>query len=333
MKVLVTGATSGLGRNLVDRLLKENYEVTATGRNLNIGNRLQNLGARFLAADLTDRVKISSLCEGQNLVFHCGALSSPWGKYRDFYETNVNGTKNVIAGCLKHHVGRLIYTSTPSIYFRFREQKNIKEDALLPKPVNHYAATKRLAEQEVDRAFHKQGLPTVTIRPRAIFGPFDTAVIPRILRTADRGKLPLMYQGKAIIDITFVANVVDSLLLCAHAPDHVLGKKYNITNGEPLEFLTLMQKLFAALGRPLYTKNVPFWLVYSLAYMLELVHSLPMIKREPLFTRYTAGVVSLGQTLDIEAAKRDLGYKPRISINDGLQIYVDWLQNHDKDKL
>src|SRR6185437_15399197 len=109
------------------------------------------------------------------------ALSSPWGKYKDFYQANVLGTENLIKAAPKD--ARFIHVSSPSIYFDFSEKHNIKEDDPLPrKPVNYYVKTKLMAEALIDKAFNEQQLNVITIRPRAIFGPYDRAILPRILK-------------------------------------------------------------------------------------------------------------------------------------------------------
>ena len=245
MKMLVTGATSGLGRNLVTHLLQKGFDVTATGRNVTAGALLAQEGAKFLPANIADTKAIDTLCANIDMVFHCAALSSPWGQYNDFYSANVLGTKNVVAGCLKHHVSRLIHVSTPSIYFDFTAKLNINENDPLPKqPANYYAATKLEAEHIVEEAFEKYGLPVISIRPRAMFGPYDATIVPRILRASKGGRVPLIGGGNALVDATYVGNVVESLLLCAKAPASCFGKKYNITNGEPLPFKLFLEKIF-----------------------------------------------------------------------------------------
>lgn len=325
MKVLVTGATGFLGEKLTLRLLKQGYQVTITGRNPIKGSALEKQGAQFHAADLADEKRIPALCKGQEIVFHCGALSSPWGKYDDFYGSNVLGTRHVIKGCIQHRVKRLVHVSTPSLYFQLKDQLNHKENDPLPrKKVNHYAETKWQAEQEVDRAWQTQQLETVTIRPRAIFGPGDQAIIPRLLRLHDRGPLPLINNGQALIDITYVENVVDALLLSSEAPQHALGKKYNITNGDPLRLIDMLELLFSQLEQPLITRNIPYSVASLIAGLYEMFYRLFRLQKEPPLTRYTVGVIGCSQTLDISAAKRDLGYQPRISIPQGVEEFVHW---------
>lgn len=325
MKVLVTGATGCLGRNLVTRLLNEGHEVHATGRNKVIGNLLMTQEAIFHKANLDDNEAIVKLCKNKDIVFHCGALSAPWGIYSDFYNSNVLGTKNITEGCIRHNVTRLIHVSTPSIYFDFTEKHLIPESAnLSKKAVNYYVATKLEAERIIDTSFQEHNLPVVTIRPRAIFGPYDNAIMPRIIRAAHNGKVPLINGGNALIDATYVENVVESLMLARSANNHALGKKYNITNGEPIILKELLKSTFAELGLPFNPKIIPYKAAYCIASLMEAFASLPFINQEPVLTKYGVGVFSIGQTLDITAAKNDLGYKPIFTMEEGIRKFATW---------
>ncbi len=169
MRALVTGGTGFLGGALARRLVAEDVEVTVLGRNGRVGQQLQAAGMRFVQADLADAVPVSAACGQQDVVFHCGAAVAPWGRFEDFYATNVNGTEHVIQGCMAHNVARLVHVSTPSIYFAHADRLNVGEyDSLPAQPVNAYAATKLITERAVERAY-RNGLPVITIRPPRYF--------------------------------------------------------------------------------------------------------------------------------------------------------------------
>ncbi|RUR11153.1 NAD(P)-dependent oxidoreductase [Legionella sp. km772] len=328
MRCLVTGATGGLGMNLTKRLIQDGHEVIALGRNQLLGEYLTQLGARFIGLDLSEETALQALAKNTELIFHCAALSSPWGEYKDFYQANVLGTQNVIKATPKN--ARLIHVSSPSIYFDFSEKHNIKEDSCLPKkPVNYYVKTKLMAEHLIDRAFVEQELQVITLRPRAIFGPYDRALLPRLLKAERKGVLTLVGTGQNLIDVTYVENVVESLVLASQAKTQCLGKKYNITNDEPQSLHAIISLLFASLERKVQLKYIPFNLAKKIGQSLELIYSLPFVKAEPRLTAYSAGVLALGQTLNIEAAKHELGYKPVITIAKGMQSFAQWYLDHD----
>ena len=323
MRSVVTGATGCLGLNLTRRLLEEGYEVVALGRNQQRGAILSELGARFVSLDLMDHARLKKLSLKADFIFHCAALSSPWGRYVDFYQANVLGTQHVIDATPLN--ARLIHVSSPSIYFDFTSKYDIKENAPLPEtPANFYIKSKLLAEQLIDKAWHEKQLNVVTLRPRAIFGPYDTAILPRLLRAEKNGILPMIGRGDNLIDVTCVDNVVESLLLAATAGSAVCGKKYNITNDEHKTLIDILTLLYSALGTPLKIQSIPYSVAQALAYCLETMYRLLPLKGEPRITRYSAGVLALGQTLNIDAAKHDLNYKPLVSIEQGMHQFATW---------
>ena len=330
MKVLVTGATGFLGQALARRLHARGDEVTVLGRNPAILEKLERAGMRPLHADLANADALLTACQTQQIVFHCGALSSAWGPAREFYRSNVLGTQNVVAGCEAAGVRRLVHVSTPSIYFRFESRLNVAEDAPLPaQAANEYARTKLLSEAEIDRAFAR-GLPVITIRPRAIFGEGDNAILPRLISRLASGRLRVIGDGRNITDLTYVENVVDALLLCAEAPEAVLGRKYNITNGEPLPLWDLIRRVCDALGYEFPHSRISYPLAFDLAAALETFSQLLPGQPEPMLTRYMVGVLAKSTTLDISAARRDLGYVPRVSVEEGFQRFTRWWQEEHR---
>lgn len=326
MRALITGATGFVGKALALRLQALGVEVTGIGRNPTGLAQIEAAGVRAIRADLRDAAAIQNACQGQAVVFHVGALSTPWGRAQDFYQSNVTGTQNVIRGCEQHAVGRLVYVSTPSIYFRFAPRLDVCEDAPLPsQPANEYARSKLLAEAEIDRAFAR-GLPTVTLRPRAIFGPGDTAILPRLIARLRSGKMPVIGDAQNITDLTYIDNIIDALVLCVSSPWATLGKKYNITNGEPVKLWEMIAKLCAELGYPYPHHRISYRVADSLAAALEILYGLLPGYPEPPLTRYTVSVVAQSATLNIEAARRELGYQPRVSLAEGFARFIRWWQ-------
>lgn len=322
MKAFVTGATGGLGRNLIERLHRDGHQVIASGRNESIGKQIAASGVPFVAADLTDVKRLMRSMDGCDVVFHCAALSSPWGNRRDFFEANVVGTESVISAA-GFNGARVVHVSTPSIYFQYADRLNISEFDPLPATfVNHYAATKFEAEERVRNAVRQLGLSAIIIRPRGIFGPYDNVLIPRLLDVARKGPVPLINGGNAVIDLTYVDNVVEALVLAAKANHINEGQAYNITNGQGVILREMLEKTFKAVDVPFKTKNVPYWVAHSAALCMEAAASITGV--EPLMTRYTAGVFRFDQTLDITRARNDLGYKPIIKIDEGIERYAQW---------
>lgn len=323
MKALITGATGFLGGALTHRLHGMGWEVTALGRNPAKLNELEDAGMNPIRADISKKSELTEVFKGQEIVFHCAALPSPWGNFEKFYQANVIGTRNVVQACLENKVKRLMYVSTPSIYFDYNSRVGVKEDDPLPEPISHYARTKLLAEEEVDKG-SAQGLAVVSIRPRAIFGEGDTVIFPRLIPRLRSGRLPILGDGENIVDLTYIQNVVDALLLCAESPKNTLGKKYSISNGEPIKIWKLIERICDELGYPHPSRKVSYKTANTVASALEFIYSLIPYSPEPPLTRLSVSMMANSSTVDISAAKNELGYQPKVSIEAGVGRFLKW---------
>jgi nucleoside-diphosphate-sugar epimerase len=323
MKALVTGATGFLGGSLTRRLHNMGWDVKALGRNVNKLNQLEDDGISVYSLDLKQKDELTNIFKDQEIVFHCAAFPSLWGNFEKFYQANVIGTRNVVQACEINKVKRLVYVSTPSIYFDYNSRVNVKESDVLPAPISNYAATKLLAEEEIDKGF-ANGLATVTIRPRAIFGPGDTVIFPRLIPRLQSGRFPILGDGENIVDLTYIENVVDALLLCAESPVNTLGKKYNISNGEPIKVWKLIERLCDELNLPHPKRKISVGAARTVATILETIYTLMPTHPEPPLTRVSVSMIANNTTLDISAAKQELGYQPRISVDEGFELFMKW---------
>lgn len=313
MKILITGGTGFLGRHLARSLLRRGHDVHLLGRNFTQSADLLSQGAQRVPVDLRDRQATIAACAGMDAVFHVGALSAPWGRRADFFAINVDGTANVIAGCRQHRVGRLIYVSSPSVVFDGRDHWNLSESAPYPRRfASIYSLTKKLGEDLVNQA---AALPAVILRPKAIFGPGDTALLPRLIEAARRERLPQIGDGRNLVDLTYVDNVVHALLLALEAPAAV-GRTYTITNGEHVPLWDVIRQVLQHHGLPAKLRRVPLSVALLAASIME--SRAAITGREPLLTRYSAAILARTQTYTISAAQRDLGYAPQVSIAEGI---------------
>lgn len=328
-RVLVTGATGGLGRNAVEALLQQGVAVRATGRNQAVGAELQRLGAEFVARDLAtmSSAQADMLVSGCDTVWHCAALSSPWGAYREFEAANVRATKALAAAAQENGVQRFVHISTPALYFDFTHRYNVAEAFRPTQFVNHYAATKAQAEHEV-QGYAARGLHATILRPRAIFGAYDQVLLPRLLRILDdkKGRLILPRGGNTLLDLTYADNVVHAMQLASTKQDLSSGGVFNITNGEPWRVRDVLEALFVReLGRPMQVKSAPYGLLSAIARALELAGG--VTGREPSLTRYSLGALAFDMTLDISHAREVLGYQPQIAMAEAIVNTAHWLKS------
>jgi nucleoside-diphosphate-sugar epimerase len=322
MHILVTGGTGFLGQHLVRTLLDRQHSVSMVGRNFIGVQDLLATGAIPIHADLRNAVAMREACKGMDVVFHVGALSAAWGKRRDFYAINVAGTRAVLEGCREHGVKRIIYVSSPSVVFEGRDIMHATEAMTYPRRFTSvYARTKKLGEDLVNAA--SAHMETVILRPKAIFGPGDRTLLPQLLAAARQGRLPQIGNGRNLVDLTYVDNVVLALLSSLDAQAAV-GKTYTITNDEHVPLWDMLRQVLRSLDISTDLRPVPLNLALLAATSMEAQAALT--GKAPLLTRYTAAILGCTQTYNIEAAQRDLGYTPSVSVAEGVRRTLDALK-------
>ncbi len=320
MKALVTGGGGFLGGAIVRLLRARGDEVRSFARGAY--PLLEEAGTEVHRGDLADAVAVSRAVRGMDVVFHVAALPGVWGPYEEYHRANVTGTENVLAACREHGIQRLVFTSTPSVVHGGSDIEG--GDESLPYAATfstHYPRTKAIAERLVLAADDEQ-LSTVALRPHLVWGPGDNHLVPRIVARGRAGRLRLIGNRPNLVDTVYVDNAADAHLAAAdrlspEAP--CAGKAYFISNGEPLPLAEITNGILAAAGLAPVTKRIPAPVAIALGGLAELVYAGLRIRSEPPLTRFVARQLSTAHWFDISAARRDLGYEPRVSIEEGLR--------------
>ena len=322
MKVLLTGATGFLGEYMIQELLENNYEVVAFGRNKKKGKYLSEnyKNVKFVKGNLENREDLEKIIDQIDFVIHAGGLSTVWGRWEDFYNANVLGTQNILDFCEKQNVKRLVFVSSPSVYAKKGDSLQVKEEeAPTENNLNFYIKSKLMAEKSIKESSYKSW---VIIRPRGLFGVGDTSIVPRLLKLNSKIGIPLLAGGNQMIDVTCVENVALSLRL-AMENENALGKIYNITNDEPMKFKEILDLFFAEMGIKGKYVNFNYPFTKGIVTILEKVYSFFKIRKEPPLTLYTLYLLRYSQTLSVEKAKKELGYKPKMTVREGVKKYVE----------
>jgi nucleoside-diphosphate-sugar epimerase len=308
-RALVTGATGGLGLALTRALLDAGYSVRATGRNPAAIVRLRDMGAEAVAGDLFD-LGAKAICEDIDAVFHAAALSSPWGPDAAFQHANVDLTADLLAAARTAGADAFVFVSSPSVYARWSDQTGITEDTPWPsRPLNAYARTKGEAERLV-LAADAPKFRTVAIRPRAIVGPDDAVLLPRILRLVKTGRFPLFRAGRAMVELTDARDAARALLLAEIHREAAGGQAINVTGGRAVPVADLVRRLGGALGVEVRTVSVPLVLGQALSIGADALCRILPGRPEPVLTPYTLATLAWSQTFDLSRARRLLGYEP-----------------------
>lgn len=330
MKVMVTGGGGFLGGGIVKALLKKGHSVRSLARSCY--PLLEESGVEQIRGDLSDMNAVLQAAEGCELVFHVAAKAGVWGSYESYYQANVTGTENVIQACRNLKINRLVYTSSPSVVFGGEDQENVNESAHYPKQfLTNYPKTKAIAEKLVNEANHGQ-LATVSLRPHLIWGPGDNHLLPRIVARAKAGKLRLVGSQNKLVDSVYIDNAVDAHILAAERlgpSSPIAGKNYFITNDQPMTMAQLINGLLRAAGQPAVERRIPGGLAYAAGTIFEGIYHLLGIQEEPPITRFVARQLTTAHWFDLSAAKQDLGYIPKVSMEEGFRRLETALKKAD----
>ncbi len=328
MRALVSGGGGFLGTRIVELLREEGHQVVVVSRHRY--PHLEAMGARCVEADICDESAVQASMAGVDVVFHVAAKAGYWGSLAEYRRTNVEGTKVVLSAMRAKGVGKLVYTSTPSVVGYDNEVQNAKAD--LPYPARHespYPETKAEAERLVLNA-NGLNLATVALRPHVIVGPGDQHVLPRMIRKAAEGKLMRVGDGTNRVDLTFVDNAAGAHLDAARAltgyQAPCAGRAYFISNGEPVVLWDYLNDLLRSVGIASIQRHLSLPLGRVLGRTMELAYGLVGSDREPPLTRYLASMLARSHWYDMEPAKQDLGYRIRVPMAEGTRRTVTWLK-------
>jgi len=320
MKVLVTGGGGFLGSAICRQLMARGDEVIAYQRSAS--DELEKLGIRVIQGSITDADLLNTALKGVDAVIHTAAKAGIWGPYDEYFRPNVTGTENVINGCLKNGIRKLVFTSSPSVTHADGDVEGGDESLPYAEHYNSpYPATKALAEQMV-MAANCPKLHTVSLRPHLIWGPGDNHLLPKLLESAKSGKLKLPGPDK-LIDTIYIDNAAKAHLLALDRlqsdPEIIGGKTYFVSNDEPLPQSQIIGGLLQAAGLEVDIQPISPRIAIAAGTLLETGWKLLRLKSEPPLTRWSAEHLSTAHWYDISAAKRDLGYKIEVSIAEGME--------------
>jgi nucleoside-diphosphate-sugar epimerase len=319
---LVTGGTGFLGSHLVERLLEAGRPVTVVSRSPRPA--LEARGVRVVVGPLHEAAVCEEAVRGAGTVFHVAARVGVWGRHDDFYRDNVLATRALIRAAQAAGVPRLVYTSTPSVVYNGLDLAGADESLPLtrncPSP---YPLTKAIAEGEA-LGSTTELFRVCALRPHLIWGVGDPHLVPRILERARAGRLRIVGSGRNRVDMVHVRNATEAHLLAERALGEpggargpAAGRAYFITNGEPVVLWDWVNDLLRSLGEAPVTKRVPLGAARTIGALCEAAWRVLPLRGEPPMTRFVAAELAKDHWFSIEAARRDLGYVPRVSMAEG----------------
>ena len=339
-RCVVTGSSGFVGQRLVEMLVERGAEhVVAFDIAAPPKDHWTTPKIKYVQGDLRNLEQVTAACEGADCVWHNGGAVGPFHPDHLYKEVNYEGTKNVIAGCRKHSVRKLVYSSSPSTRFDGKDVDGVTEAQMPKLPQKSYLApyaeTKAMGELEVTAACCDE-LLTVSVAPHQVYGPRDTLFLPNVMETAGTGKLRIFGNGKNRICFSHVDNYCHGLILGERAlykDSPALGKFYVCTDGSthphkegyalfwPTVAEAARRMGFADLEKKF---HLPTTLMFVLAYICSFYTFLTGTKTK--LTPFTVKMMVMHRWFDISAAEKDLGFSPIIPFNRGWEDTLVWFE-------
>lgn len=316
MRILVTGSNGFIGARIVADALARGWEVVGLGR----AARSATPVTAYVRHDLSRPLPSDAIPGPIDAVVHCAALAAPWAPPGAFVAANVDGTAAIVRWAAEHGAPHLVYVSSSSVHYRDEDQLGLTESSPIPpddEQINVYSRTKRIGERIVER----YPGPWTVLRPRAVFGPGDTVLLPRIIEAARRGVLPVLEPAggpRVRCDVTYVDTVAHYVTQAVAA--NARGA-YVLTNAEPVDLYPFLLGILGRLGVEPRLRRVPVGVARGLAGAAERVSALLLDYREPPVTRFGVSVLARSKTFDVSRTRTDLG-DPAVSLDDGVRRLV-----------
>ncbi len=326
-KILITGGQGFVGRALVDRFADLGFQVTC----VDMIDQPFREDVKFLKLDIRDAAAVKAACAGMDSIIHNASLvHTKHNREEDVWAVNLGGTENILAACEAHNIPRLVYISSASAVYEGQDIENGDENLPYSSISQAPYADSKIAAEKKALAFSGTGATrTCAIRPHVVFGAGDRRFIPAILEKAKAGKLKRAVGNRdKLSDFTYIDNLVDAVVAVEAQltpGSAVCGQAYFITNGEPMAFFDFIEKMLVQMGYPPITGKVPYWLAYSVAAIAEAIDTLKggTLNAEDGLTRFAVRYMVTHHYFNIDKARRDFGWQPKISLDEGIRLTAE----------
>ncbi len=325
---LITGATGFVGGHLAEACAERGWTVRALARPSSDIDLLDRPNIHVIRGDLTDKSAIREALQGIEVVFHCAAKVGDWGPVEEYRAVNVEALRGLLDACRERPLKRFVHFSSLGVYAARHHHGTDENEPLPAHHIDGYTQTKVESEQLV-LSYHRQHqLPVVVLRPGFIYGPRDRTLMPKLLENLRQRKVRYIDGGKRAMNCIYIGNLVEAALLAVEKPEAV-GQIYNLTDGQFVSKRHFIDSIVEGMGLPRPKPvSVPLWAARIMAWWME---RNARKKNSPKAPRVTQGRLKLfGLNLDfsIDKAKRQLGYRPRWTFDDGMRETVAWYKQN-----
>jgi nucleoside-diphosphate-sugar epimerase len=325
---LITGATGFVGSHLAEACQARGFTIRALVRSTSDTDLLKRLGAELHQGDLNEAAAVRAAVDGADVVVHCAAKVGDWGPPADYRAVNVEGLRTLLEACRGRPLRRLVYLSTLGVYAARHHYGTDESEPLPDAHMDGYTQSKVEAEKLAREYHRRHGVPVAVLRPGFIYGPRDRTLLPRLIENLKAGKVRWLGGGRGALNTIYVANLVDAIFLALDRPEAV-GQVYNLTDGEFITKRRFLEALVNGLGLPrIRPVGLPLWLARPLAMWMEKKARRKGALTPPRLTQARLKFLGLNLDFSIARARRELGYQPRVSFEQGIQETIAWYRQN-----
>jgi nucleoside-diphosphate-sugar epimerase len=335
MKTLVTGSTGLVGSALVEQLLARGHEVRAMARKTSDLSHLKTTKAEIVFGDVTDYGTLPPIVKGIDIVFHAAAKVTPgWGDWKEFEEVTVEGTRHMLKASAEAGVKRFLQVSSQLVYGDASQKSDVPADESTPlaafkSSTTYYDYSKMLAEQACWE-YHQQGrIPVSMIRIGSAYGPRDRLLADRVYKQTS---FPILFwpgDANPRYSIVYVSDIAELAILAATS-DRAVGQVYNVAGPEPVRLKDFAEAMIRARGEKKLHANMPYAVAWVWCWIMESVAKLMRARKMPYLTLASLRNIHREGYIDGSKARNELGWIPKVSIDEGTRLYVEWLRSQKK---
>jgi nucleoside-diphosphate-sugar epimerase len=324
---LITGATGFVGSHIAEACAAHGYSPRALVRAGSETALLERQGVALARGDVTDGEAMRAAVDGVEVIFHCAAKVGDWGPVEEYRAVNVAGLQNLLEACKGRPLRRFVHCSSLGVYAARHHHGTDESEQLPAQHKDGYTQSKVESEQLALRYHREHGVPVVVLRPGFVYGPRDRIVLPRLVENLRLGKVRYLGTGERALNTIYVGNLVEAAFLAAEKPGAV-GQIFNLTDGEFVAKKRFIEAVADGLGVPRPRRTVPLWLARVVAWYLERRARRTNAPTAPVLTQGRLKFLGLNLDFSIEKAKRELGYAPRYSFEQGMGQTIAWYKQN-----
>jgi nucleoside-diphosphate-sugar epimerase len=321
---LITGATGFVGGHIAEACVKRGLPIRALVRPQSDTGWLESLGATLYRGDLTDSQVVARATADADVIVHCAAKVGDRGPVEDYRAVNVDALRRLLEACKGRPLQRFVHMSTLGVY---ESRHHHGTDESEPLPANHldgYTQTKVEAEEVALTAQKQDGIPVVVLRPGFVYGPRDRVVLPKLLKRLREDRFHYLGGDQRLLNTIYISNLVDAVFLAVDNPQAV-GKAYNLTDGEKVTKQRFINAVADGVGAPRPKQRLPRWLAGMVSrFLRRQIRRAARSGKKPLLTHAQYKFLQLNLDFSIERARRELGYRPAVSFDQGIEQTMAW---------